>query len=80
MECRSKGKAAWSEKKVGLFYSTGRGPKGSNAINLTQLVFRVSQFLKMSSFFEVKRFLKILMSSEGTKRTHCQGQNSISRQ
>ena len=28
-------------KKVGLFYSTGRGPKGSNAINLTQLVFRV---------------------------------------
>ena len=47
-------------KKVGLlFYSTGRGPKGSNAINLTQLVFRVWQCLKMSSFFsEVKRFLK----------------------
>ena len=36
-----KGKLHGVKKKVGLFYSTGRGPKGSNAINLTQLVFRV---------------------------------------
>ena len=60
---------AW--KKVGLFYSTGRGPKGSkgNAINLTHswgdTLWKCHLFLRLKDFWE--KFRKLVTGHLKTK-------------